>query len=852
MGKFSGRSGNCGLSLAKELRGFHGVGVSRVISNYFRGPFAGPAPFRERAILWIFLVLLSPPVSWAAADCRVAGGTRLKIGDTSSVSSNLLVNSSGGVIRLLGGVTLADDTTTTGAAVRLGPRTRVFDLLANTIETGTGAQIRGTQSAAPALPFEADFCALSQTPGCGQGSLRIARRSVSTPLSAGDYGRVVVGSGATLKLAAGQFRFCELRVARGARVLLAGGASTSVFIRDRLKLGREAVLSSSEPSALPLVEVAGTSVHLASKTTVAANFRAPSASFRARREHRFVGNLCAYGVSIGRNANVECVAPLCGDGLFDVATEQCDPPHDAACAGACTFDCSCPASSDLWRFVDVTESAGAVTAYEPDLDLDRGSLREVGTVAGGVAAGDFDGDGWVDLFTVGGALGRSRLLHNRGDGTFEEISSEAGLAVEGIPDSGPSFADIDGDGDLDLIVGAILGATIRVYENNGGVFSDVSDSSGLVSSTVSNMGTSFGDVDSDGDLDLFVSHWFSRTDDDSFVDHLWVNDGDGHFEGGDAAAGLDLFNSPPGFSIFTWTFTGGFADVSGDGAVDLLVAADFGSEQYFLGDGAGSFTEATGPVNTSENGMGQAIADYDNDGDLDWFISSIFDPNGVPEANWGTSGNRLYRNLGDGSFEDVTEQAGVREGFWGWGACFADFNLDGRLDLFHVNGFTLPDIDTSEFDEDPSRLFLGRDDDTFVESSLELGLDDRGQGRGVVCFDYDRDGDIDLFVANAVGQSSRLYRNDGVDLGSFLQVRLVGRAPNTQAAGARVYVRSGLTTQMREIQIGSNYVSQNPAVAHFGLGSVDIIDEMRIVWPNGAVTVETDVETGRFLIRNQP
>jgi hypothetical protein len=219
------------------------------------------------------------------------------------------------------------------------------------------------------------------------------------------------------------------------------------------------------------------------------------------------------------------------------------------------------------------------------------------------------------------------------------------------------------------------------------------------------------------------------------------------------------------------------------------VTGDFRTSRIYRNNRNGTFTLANDfTVITDGNGMGGAIGDYDGDGDLDWFVSSIWDPNGVAEGNWDVTGNRLYRNRGDGTFEDATDAAGVRVGYWGWGSTFQDFDNDGNLDLFHVNGFGRADIpQTAEFVADPSVLFVSNGDGTFTERGAELGVADTDEGRGVVAFDYDGDGDLDLFVHNSEGPG-RLYRNDEGNAGNWLDVVLHGRAPNTEGIGARVRV----------------------------------------------------------------
>ena len=490
------------------------------------------------------------------------------------------------------------------------------------------------------------------------------------------------------------------------------------------------------------------------------------------------------------------------------------------------------------RFSDVTEVAGVNYTHGNTVGKD---LLQFGS--GGVAAGDYDGDGWVDLFAVSGDISANRLFRNRGDGTFIEVGQEAGVAEAGRRSSGPTFADYDGDGRVDLFVGAVDNGSPKLFRNRGdgsfelaGAASEVFPPSPYVSST-------FGDYDGDGDLDLFTTRWGVITGIQT-VDYLWRNNGDGTFSGATLDAQLQFRAQRLERLEIEWTLSANFADINNDGWVDLLLASDFGTSQVFLNDQDGTFTDVTDAIITDENGMGTAIEDYDADGDLDWFVTSIFDDRGAPTPDWGMTGNRLYRNRGDGTFEDATGTAGVRDGNWGWASCFADFDNDGFLDLFHVNGWPL----SSLFTDKPARLFMSNGDGMFSEQAEEAGIADRGFGVGIVCFDYDRDGDIDVFIANNEGPS-RLYRNDNDNGGRFLQVRLRGRSPNTQGIGARIYATSsGSVTQMRELRAGTNYVSQDPAEAHFGLGAAAVVDEIRVVWPDRFVWSERNISADRMLV----
>jgi len=560
-----------------------------------------------------------------------------------------------------------------------------------------------------------------------------------------------------------------------------------------------------------------------------------------------------------------CPATVCGDGVRE-GDEECDDANltDGDCCSArceiepgeqscddgnpCTRD-SCTATGTCqsdwtcgWAFEDATAAAGLSIAhrYEDDpLNLER----ELAMTSGGIAAGDYDGDGWIDLYAVGGPDDRNHLLHNRGDGTFEDEAETAGVGLAGSFGAAPMFVDYDGDGNLDLLVGGVNGARVVVFRNRGdGSFFDDTLGSGLEIAEPT-LGFAFGDYDRDGDLDACTAHWSVSL---SNAPRLWRQDDDG-FVRIDAEAGVA---ERRGEAPVDLSFAPNFADIDDDGWPDLLIAADFGSSQVFRNQRDGTFTDITTATIDDENGMGAAVGDYDNDGDLDWFVTSIWNPPGSPVANWGETGNRLYRNRGDGIFDDVTDEAGVRIGYWGWGSCFADFDLDGHLDLFHVNGWGA-DL-AGAFFEDPSRLFVANGDGTFSERSAELGLNEIDQGRGVACFDYDRDGDVDIFVANNNGPY-RLWRNRAEVLGrSYLTIRLAGSRRNSQAIGARVTVTSGALAQVREIRAGNNFVSQDPALAHFGLAAATTVDEIRVRWPDGSETSLADAAANQLLLIRHP
>jgi hypothetical protein len=507
----------------------------------------------------------------------------------------------------------------------------------------------------------------------------------------------------------------------------------------------------------------------------------------------------------------------------------------AAPQGNATHACHSPdsATSEI-SFTDITSQAGLNFSHSmPDGD---GILE----MSGGVAAGDFDNDGWVDLYAVGGDGQHNLLLKNMADGTFSDTAefAEVNLLARG---SGPSFGDLDGDGLLDLFVGSVGGSAPKLYLNRGNdKFLDITESSGLVLPG-NNFGATWGDYDKDDDLDLVITHWSSVSSE--HYPYFWRNNGDNTFT--DVSDEVGITTVMQQFGSRDKSFTPTFADIDSDGWQDLLLVSDNHRTRIFNNQRDGTFADNTDRNIISDNaGMGSAVGDYDNDGDLDWFVTAITFKDGVKHFGSLTPGNRLYQNQGDGSFIDKTDEAGVRDGYWGWATCFADLNNDTHLDLFHVNGMQGEGID-QRFKDDPSRLFMANGDGTFTELSLALGINDRGMGRGLVCFDYDKDGDLDLYIAN-YDQAPKLLCNSGNN-NNFVNIKLEEQSTNSQALGARIYVTAGGIEQMRELRAGNNYVSQNPVEAHFGLGQASELTQVKIVWPDGQQSVLKDLDINQFI-----
>lgn len=480
-------------------------------------------------------------------------------------------------------------------------------------------------------------------------------------------------------------------------------------------------------------------------------------------------------------------------------------------------------------------------------------LTESAHMGGGLAAVDIDQDGLVDLYLVGGDGSANMLFHNDGSNRFSDVTPASNLDLVHLG-SGPVFADIDGDNDLDLFVGSVDHDPIYLLRNDAGQFTDVTLNSGISVTARNTISSSFSDYDGDGDLDLFLAHWGNPEQPDS--ETLWQNNGDGTFANASIPSGIAAEMASPSTAFsgpFDFSFAPVFSDVDGDGDPDLLLASDFKTSKVFLNNGDATFTNTTDrDIVIDRNGMGNAVGDYDNDGDMDWFVTSIFEDIDDPDANYG---NRLYRNLGNGTFEDVTEAAGVANGGWGWGACMEDFDNDGDLDIFHVNGWGFENPRepgrNDAYKNDQVRYFESQGDGTFEEAATAAGLTDTGQGRGVACFDSDRDGDVDIVITNNQDVDSVVfYRNDLALDSHYLAVRLRGNGWNTAGIGARIAVTGGSSSQLREIRAGNHYVSQNPTEAHFGLGPVQHVD-VTVTWPDGTQTVLNDVAADQLLTIDQ-
>ena len=536
-------------------------------------------------------------------------------------------------------------------------------------------------------------------------------------------------------------------------------------------------------------------------------------------------------------------------------------------------------------FTEVTSNAG----------LDEGHSSIVLTddegMTSGVAVADVDADGDDDLFLP--RFGKPDGLYlNDGLGTFTDVADAAGVAG---PDDGQgsatgAFADIDGDDDLDLFVAGAGTRRNMLYINHGnGSFSEAAIDRGLVwpalaDSTYGNQthDVAFADVNNDGAMDLLVLQWrFDLTEggaavdvieeqvavrDDDLLDRsacaryevlrsagfplrdsadvnrsaLFLNDGSGNFIDSTEDLGLPLDEIV--------AFTGSFNDLDGDGWQDLAITGDYCTSRLLRNVDGQRFedvTQAAG-VGTDENGMGSVVSDIDRDGDPDWFVTSISNPSDQPPPLPFGSGNRLYLNNGNMTFEDRTDDFGLRDGGWGWGAAVEDWNNDGTPEIAMTNGFdsnilredTTAEVGMedmfSKFLRDRTRFWV-RDDGTYRDAAAAVGIDDTTVGHGMVAFDMDNDGDLDLLITPSNG-SPRLYRNDTPPTNHWLAVSLDDpSAPgNRWGDGARVEVTTSDKGDpiLGWITTGGSYETQKPPVFHVGLGDHEsAIARVEVFWP---------------------
>jgi hypothetical protein len=472
---------------------------------------------------------------------------------------------------------------------------------------------------------------------------------------------------------------------------------------------------------------------------------------------------------------------------------------------------------------------------------------------GGVAARDYDGDGYVDLFFT--RMDAPDLLyHNQGNGTFSVVDPSVSGINRGIGSNGAAWGDINRDGKPDLYITTVDQPRNFLYVNNGdGTFTEQALARGVdVTGKGGAFSPAFGDYDGDGYLDMFTTSWRDVAGTGNRLFHNQGAANPGHFTDATVSAGVDMSQqtSYQGITNASFGFSPHFSDLNGDGLVDLAVTGDFDTSRLYYNNGDGTFTDATDAagVGVDSNGMGSAIGDYNGDGHLDWFVSSIWDESIPNNAGWHGNGSQLYTNNGDGTFTAEAFNTG-----WGWGSSFLDFDNDGHLDLAVTNGFDVPDQLTTidnDFNHDPTMLYHN-DNGVLNNVATAEGVTDMDSGKGLAVLDYDNDGKLDLVVVNNQG-APILYHNQSTLLNDWIGFDTVGTASNIDGFGAMITITENGVSQIFEISGGSNYLSQNDKRAHFGLGDSDgVLDSVSIMWPSGISQAFSNLPSNQYYTINE-
>jgi len=515
-------------------------------------------------------------------------------------------------------------------------------------------------------------------------------------------------------------------------------------------------------------------------------------------------------------------------------------------------------------FVDVTRAAGLDKFHHRSGSPEKMTILE--TPGSGVALLDYDNDGWLDIYLVNGSTTaalrgkepapRAMLLHNNHDGTFTDVTDKAGVANErwGF---GVAVGDFDNDGWPDLYV-TNFGKNRLYHNNHDGTFTDVAEKAGIALGTWST-GATWGDYDHDGYLDLFVPGYVKFDIDNppmsgkgdvssgvcqfrgvevmcgprglpGEVDHLFHNNGDGTFTDVSVKAGIADSRGYYGFSSV-------FVDVDDDGWVDLAVTNDSMPKYLYLNKHDGTFEDisylsgfALNDEGREQASMGMAVGDYNHDGRVDFYITNFSDDY-----------NTLYRNDGDASFTDVSFHADIADltiPFLGWGVGFIDYDNDGFLDIFVANGHVYPQVDKTDwgttFAQRPL-LLRNLDGDKFQEvpAAAGSGLAVVVPARGAAFGDLFNDGHIDV-VLNNMDTTPTLLRNVVKNTNHWVTFKLVGGPKSPRdAIGTKVFVTAGGFRQRGDVISGGSFESSSDQRLHFGLGAATKVDKVEIHWPSG-------------------
>src|SRR5246127_3376763 len=521
------------------------------------------------------------------------------------------------------------------------------------------------------------------------------------------------------------------------------------------------------------------------------------------------------------------------------------------------------------KFEDITEKAGIRFSHTSAPE----SRYIFESMSGGVLLLDYDRDGWLDIYftnaptvemALKGQYARGALYHNNHDGTFTDVTDKAGIGKPCFAMDG-AVGDYDNDGWPDIYV-TCYGGNVLYHNNGDGTFTDVTAKAGVLDGRFST-GAAFGDYDGDGFLDLMVTNYvdldihhppaFGSSVTCKYMgidvqcgprglkgagDSLFHNNGDGTFTDVSKKAGVD---DPNGYCGLTTIW----ADFNDSGRPDIYVANDSTAGFLYRNEGNGKFADigmesgtALGEDGHEQAGMGVSVGDYLHTGRPSLVVT-----------NFALDNTPLYRNGGNWDFQEVSYAAGVglpSLPWVKWGIAFVNLDNDGCLDLFPVNGHVSPKADqipSSAKYRQPKLVQLNQRDGTFCDASDQAGpaiLEPR-VSRGLAVGDLFNDGNMDLVVEDLVGKPMVL-RNRGIPGHHWVSFELTGQKSNRMAIGARLKLVAGATTQTEEIHSGGSYLSQSDTRVHFGLGTATSIDSLEIRWPSGKVETLKNLSADKF------
>lgn len=548
---------------------------------------------------------------------------------------------------------------------------------------------------------------------------------------------------------------------------------------------------------------------------------------------------------------------------------QAQSSMQSAGPGAASASSKVCAGMKVPQFEDVTSTSG-INFYHTS---DPAKKFIVESMSGGVVLIDYDRDGWPDIYftnaptvaeAVAGKVRLGALYHNNHDGTFTDVTRKSGISTPCIG-MGGAVGDYDNDGWPDLYL-TCLGGNVLYHNNGDGTFTDVTKQAGVADGRWST-GAAFGDYDGDGKVDLMVVNYvdFRLNDLPGFGnapyckwrgidvqcgprglkgagDSLFHNNGNGTFTDVSKAAGVSDPDGYYGLGV-VWS------DFNNVGRPDIYIADDSTPKYLYKNLGNGKFEDiglesgtAVSSDGSEQASMGIAVGDYLHTGRESIYVTNFEDEN-----------DDLYRNDGDWNFTEVSYPAGVATpslSYVKWGTAFADMDNDGWLDLMSVTGHVYPQVDTLPTGArylEPKLFELNQKNGTFCDASKEAGqaLMEPRASRGLAIGDLFNDGNLDAVVENLDGKPT-ILKNHGVAGRNWVSFELAGIKSNRLALNARVKITAGGMEQTAEVHSGGSYLSQNDLRIHFGLGSAKIIDSATIYWPSGLTETIKKLKADKF------